>query len=140
MIPYMASKFAVETLTEGIQIELKDYNIDNVTIQSGVYPTEMNTGVKAGILADKPEIIAVYGDTATEKFNEMGNSLFGKMADFKMDPQTIADGVLTLVNMESGTRPLRFPLDAVAQGSDIEFIESRAQIKEKWAGHYGFNL
>ena len=140
MIPYMASKFAVETLTEGIQSELKDYNIENVTIQSGVYPTEMNTGAKAGILTDKPEIVAAYGEAATEKFNAMGSALFGNMADFKMDPQTIANGVLELVNMENGTRPLRFPLDAVAQGSDIEFIKSRAEIKEKWAANYGFNL
>lgn len=140
MIPYMASKFAVETLVEGIQSELKDYNIENVTIQSGVYPTEMNTGAKAGILADKLEIVAAYGEAATEKFNAMGSALFGNMADFKMDPQTIADGVLELVNMENGTRPLRFPLDAVAQGADIEFIKSRAEIKEKWVANYGFNL
>ena len=140
MVPYMASKFAVETLTEGIQSELKDYNIENVTLQSGVYPTEMNTGAKAGIMADKPEIVAAYGDAATDKFNAMGGALFGKMTDFKMDPQTIADGILTLVNMENGTRPLRFPLDAVAQGTDVEFIKSRAEIKERWAANYGFSL
>ncbi len=50
MAPYMASKYAVETVTEGIQEELRDYHIENVTIQSGVYPTEGTNGSKAGVL------------------------------------------------------------------------------------------
>ncbi len=140
MVPYMASKFAMEALTEGFQYELKDYGIENVSIQSGVYPTEMNTGVKPGVNADREDIIAAYGNAATNAFNAMGQSLFGKMAEFKMDPQTIADGVLELINKEKGTRPLRFPLDAVAQGTDHEFVKSRAEIKDRWAKKYGFEL
>lgn len=138
MVPYVISKFGVETITEGVQDELRQFGIENVTIQPGVYPTEMNTGSKAGIHADKPEIAAAYGEEATKTFNAIGAALFGKMAEFKMDPQTIADGVLALINMEKGTRPLRYPLDAIAQGADQEFINSRAEIKAKWAKNYGF--
>lgn len=138
MIPYLMAKFGVETITEGIQDELRQFGIENVTIQPGVYPTEMNNGSKAGINADKPEIVAEYGDEATKTFNAIGTGLFGKMAEFKMDPQTIADGVLKLVDMGRGTRPLRFPLDAIAQGTDHEFVRSRAEIKAKWAKNYGF--
>jgi NAD(P)-dependent dehydrogenase (short-subunit alcohol dehydrogenase family) len=138
MIPYLSSKFGVEAITEGLQDELKDYGIENVSIQPGVYPTEMNSGVKAGINADRENIVAAYGDAATEKFNKIGSGLFGKMAEFKMDPQVIADGVLQLVEMEKGTRPLRLPLDAIAQGTDKEFIQARADIKAKWAAKYGF--
>lgn len=140
MVPYMASKFAVETLTEGIQSELKDYNIENVSIQSGVYPTEMNSGAKTGILADLPQVIASYGQSSGEQFATMGGALFGKMAEFDMNPQTIADGVLELVRMPDGTRPLRFPLDAVAQGTDREFIQARKDIKERWMASYGFSV
>jgi len=140
MVPYMASKFAMETLTEGFQEELKDYGIENVSIQSGVYPTEMNTGVKPGVNADKEDIIAAYGSAAVDAFNAIGTALFGKMAEFKMDPQTIADGVLELINKEKGTRPLRFPLDAIAQGTDHEFVKSRAEIKSRWAKNYGVSL
>jgi NAD(P)-dependent dehydrogenase (short-subunit alcohol dehydrogenase family) len=136
MIPYLAAKFGVESLTEGLQDELSDYGIENVSIQPGVYPTEMNTGVKTGFNADKAEIAAEYGDAATNKFNAIGAALFGKMAEFKMNPQTIADGILELVNMEKGTRPLRFPLDAIAQGTDKEFINARADIKAKWLSKY----
>src|ERR1700754_395636 len=38
MIPYFASKFGVESITEGLQGELAQFGIENVTIQSGVYP------------------------------------------------------------------------------------------------------
>ena len=136
MIPYFASKFGVESITEGAQEELAQFGIENVTIQSGVYPTEMNTGAKTGINADKTDIAQAYDPIATQQFNAIGAGLFGKMAEFKMDPQTIADGVLALINMEKGSRPLRYPLDAIAQGTDVEFINARAEIKSRWLAKY----
>ena len=136
MIPYMASKYVVESITEGMQDELADYGIENVSIQPGVYPTEMNDGSKTGLNADKENIIAEYGEAAAQKFAALGNSLFGKMTKFNMNPQTIADGILELINMKKGSRPLRFPLDAIAQGTDKEFIKARADIKAKWLNAY----
>lgn len=136
MIPYLAAKFGVESITEGMQDELSDYGIENVSIQPGVYPTEMNNGSKAGIHADKPAIVAEYGDASTQKFNAIGSGLFGKMAEFNMDPQVIADGILALIDMGKGARPLRFPLDAIAEGTDKEFIDARAEIKSRWLGKY----
>jgi hypothetical protein len=87
---------------------------------------------------DKPLIVAEYGEEATKDFSAVGAALFGKVAQFNMDPQTIADGILTLINMQEATRPLRFPPDAVAQGTDKEFIQPRAGNKAKWAAAYGF--
>jgi len=136
MIPYLASKFGVESITEGLQDELAEFGIENVSIQPGVYPTEMNTGQKIGVNANKTEITTAYGDGATQKFNAIGTALFGKMQSFNMDPQVIADGILELIEMPAGTRPLRKPLDAIAQGTDKEFIEARAAIKAKWLGKY----
>jgi NAD(P)-dependent dehydrogenase (short-subunit alcohol dehydrogenase family) len=136
MVPYFASKFGVETITEGVQDELKQFGIENVSIQPGVYPTEMNNGSKAGVHADKTAIAKEYDPIATEQFNALGTALFGKMAAFDMNPQTIADGILELINMKAGTRPLRFPLDAVAQGTDIEFINARSEIKARWLAKY----
>jgi NADP-dependent 3-hydroxy acid dehydrogenase YdfG len=136
MAPYLASKFSVETITEGIQEELRDYNIENVTIQSGVYPTEGTNGSKTGLNADRADVAAEYGSAATEKFQAFGAGLFGKIASFNMNPQTIADGVLALINMPDGTRPLRYPLDAVAEGTDVEYINARAEIKARWLAKY----
>lgn len=96
----------------------------------------MNTGEKAGVPADKDAIIAAYGEAAQQQFNAIGQSLFGKMVAFRMDPQTIADGILNLIRMPQGTRPLRLPLDAIAQGTDVAFINARAELKEKWLAAY----
>lgn len=136
MGPYLASKFSVEAIVEAMQDELSQFNIENVTIQPGVYPTEMNSGGKAGVQADKPEIAKEYDPVASEMFNAIGAGLFGKMQEFDMNPQVIADGVLNLVSMKQGTRPLRYPLDAIAQGTDIEFINTRAELKRKWMEKY----
>lgn len=136
MGPYLASKFGVESITEGIQDELSEFGIENVSIQPGVYPTEMNNGQKSGLQADKTDIIAEYGEGTAAKFNALGGAFYGKMAQYDMNPQTIADGILSLVNMEKGTRPLRLPLDAIAQGTDQEFITARAEIKAKWLSAY----
>jgi NAD(P)-dependent dehydrogenase (short-subunit alcohol dehydrogenase family) len=136
MGPYLASKFSVEAITESLQDELKQFNIDNVTIQPGVYPTEMNTGVKTGNNADLAEVAKAYDPIASDMFNAIGAGLFGKMQQFNMNPQTIADGILELVNMQNGTRPLRFPLDAIAEGTDVDFINSRAEHKAKWVTKY----
>ena len=136
MIPYFASKFGVESITEGLQAELAQFGIENVSIQPGVYPTEMNNGSKADISADKPEIVKEYEPVATEMFKEMGGGLHRKMIEYNMNPQVIADGVFALITMQDGTRPLRYPLDAVAEGTDIEFINARAEIKAKWLAKY----
>lgn len=136
MVPYLASKFGVESIAEGLQAELAQFNIENMTIQPGVYPTEMNNGTKTGVSADKQNIAEAYDPVASEMFNAIGTSLFGKMAEFKMNPQTIADGILELVSMQNGTRPLRYPMDAIAQGTDVEFINARAEIKAKWLAKY----
>lgn len=136
MGPYLASKFAVESITEGIQEELRDYHVENVTIQPGVYPTEMTDGTKTTTNADRTDIVAEYGEAAAAKFNALGAGFLTQMVAHHMNPQTIADGVLELVNMPDGTRPLRFPLDAIAEGTDQEFIDARARIKTKWLAKY----
>jgi NAD(P)-dependent dehydrogenase (short-subunit alcohol dehydrogenase family) len=135
MIPYLASKFGVESITEGMQEELSGFGIENVSIQPGYYPTEMNT-VRTGINANKTEIAEEYGEAARVKFNMLASSFQSKMIQFKMNPQAIADGILELVDMEKGTRPLRFPIDAIAEGTDKEFIRARAEIKGRWLAKY----
>lgn len=136
MIPYFSSKFGVESITEGLQSELAQFGIENVTLQSGVYPTEMNDGSKTGVDADKHQIIEEYQPVANQMADEMRAGMLSKMIQFEMNPQAIADGVLALVNMKEGTRPLRFPIDAIAEGTDLEFINARAEIKARWLAKY----
>jgi NAD(P)-dependent dehydrogenase (short-subunit alcohol dehydrogenase family) len=137
MVPYLASKFAMETFMEGIDSELREFGIENVSIPCGVYPTGMAD--KGGFSADKPEITSAYPD-AEKRMGGLGNALFGKMKEFHMDPQTVAHGIKKLVDMQKDSRPLRYPLDAIAEGTDEEFISARTKIKRKWAAKYGFDI
>ncbi|MFC3562834.1 SDR family oxidoreductase [Pedobacter jamesrossensis] len=137
MVPYMASKFALETFIEGIDSELRDFNIENVSVPCGVYPTGM--GEKGGFNADREDIPAGYPDFE-QRLGDLGKTFYSKVEEFKMDPQTIADGIKALVDMEKGARPLRYPLDAIAQGTDQEFITAKRKIKRKWASKYGMDI
>jgi NADP-dependent 3-hydroxy acid dehydrogenase YdfG len=132
--PYSASKFAVEAFTEGINDEVKPFGIENVSVQAGAYPTDIMK--KAGVFAEDQAITQAY----TSRFGpQSGNSLavmIAKMKEFNMNPQKIADGILRLVQMEKGTRPQQFPLDAVAQGADQEFINMRNELKLKWLSNH----
>ncbi len=136
MIPYLASKFGVESITEGLQEELKQFGIDNVSIQPGVYPTEMGRNEKPGFHADKQEIAEAYEPVGSEQFNALGSAFQSKMEQYNPDPQIIADGIKELIEMEDGKRPLRFPLDIIAEGTDIEFIEARAEMKSRFLEKY----
>lgn len=136
MVPYLASKFSVESITEGIQEELRQFNIENVSIQPGVYPTGMNDGSKQGLDGEKSDISAAYEPVASEMLAALTGGLFGKMEKYDMNPQIIVDGIESLINMEKGTRPLRLPLDQIAEGTDKEFIEKRAEIKSRWLEKY----
>ncbi len=136
MVPYFASKMAVESLTEGMQEELRPFHIDNVSLQSGVFDTGMSK--KEGVQADRQEIIEAYGEKATVPMQKMLSVLLGSLGNGGPDPQLIADSILRIIQLDPGQRPLRYPVDPLAKGMDIKFIEARAAIKKEWAGAYGF--
>lgn len=130
MAPYAATKFAVEAFVEGIQLEVKPFGIENVTIQCGAYPTDIMA--KSAAYAMDATITKAYTDEVDPQTEKTLALMVAKMKEFNMNPQNVADGVLKLVEMEKGTRPQQFPLDAVAQGADQEFIDQRNAIKLKW--------
>jgi len=132
--PYAATKFAVEAFTEGIREEVRPFGIENVSIQCGAYPTGIMT--KGAVQQMDEEITAIYREVFPSDPAEKMKLLLSKMEEFKMDPQNIADAVLALVDMEVGSRPEQFPVDAVAQGADKKFITVRDQLKKEWLSNH----
>jgi NADP-dependent 3-hydroxy acid dehydrogenase YdfG len=133
-VAYAATKFAVEAINEGYHAELKSFGIENVSIQCGAYPTEIAT--KVGVNADQKEVIDSYGELPGPGANERMERIMRKIREFNMIPQIVADGILQIVEMENGSRPQQFPLDAVAQGADHEYIQTRNTIKAKWFANH----
>lgn len=135
VVPYCASKFALEALTEGSYAELLTQGIENVLIEPGAYPTEL---FNKSAFFDRPDIAEAYGQGVSDFMVVAGKALEEAMTRTQANPQTIADAALALVNMEKGKRPLRTPLDMAADGVDREYVEAKDAIKTKWLAKYGF--
>jgi len=136
LVPYAATKFAVEAMTEGIRHEVKDYGIETVTLLPGSFPTEVST--KQGFGADKPEVVESYGDETQRSLEKFGSIMFGKMAEYASDPQQVADNVLMLVNMKKGTRPYQTVVNPVAGEIEQAFADSKLAVKEVWLEKMGW--
>lgn len=135
VVPYCASKFALEALTEGSYAELQTQGIENVLIEPGAYPTEL---FNKSAFFDRPDVADAYGQGVSDFMVVAGKALEDAMTRTQANPQTIADAALALVNMDKGTRPLRTPLDVAADGVDREYVQAKADIKTKWLAKYGF--
>jgi hypothetical protein len=70
--------------------------------------------------------------------NAMGGKFEAVMTKYQPNPQAVADAALALVNMEKGKRPLRTPVDPIAQGVDLEYDQATTEIRNRWNQQYGF--
>ncbi|SEA52262.1 SDR family NAD(P)-dependent oxidoreductase [Pedobacter hartonius] len=138
LVPYSSSKFALEAINEGMQNELSQFNIDNVSLVIGAHPTEMNNGVKSGLNSDLEAVTSAYGQLAQDRQNATGDLVGANM--HRNDLQHLAGQVLKIINMETGTRPSRVPIDEIAEGTDRAFIEGVKTLKGDWAKKYNIVL
>jgi NAD(P)-dependent dehydrogenase (short-subunit alcohol dehydrogenase family) len=101
---YCASKFALEAYAEVLHYELTSFGIDSVLIEPGPYPTQLLANSPGP--ADKDRV-QTYGPFSSlrEMFSDNFEKFFA--SDQAPNPQEIADAVLRLIQMPSGTRPLR---------------------------------
>jgi NAD(P)-dependent dehydrogenase (short-subunit alcohol dehydrogenase family) len=133
-IPYNASKFAIEAVTEGGYTELIVHGIETVMIEPGPFLTEMYS--KQGVDADKAEIEGKYGEDTAIIMSGYGVKLGGALQKYQPQPSDVADAALALIEMEKGTRPLRTTVDPIAQGLDAEYNKLTEPLKRKLNAQY----
>lgn len=112
---YCASKFAVESITDGYRYELSQVDVDVVSVQPSAYPTSFNVNLQ---IAADGERAAGYGDVAGipgkvgEAFEQM---LSGENAP---NPHEVTEAIVRLVEAPNGSRPSRV-LIGKPYGADV---------------------
>lgn len=124
-VAYNVSKFALEGLTEGLHYEIRPLGVDVVSLQPGAHPTEIWGKVVTGSDAT---VIAGYGDLANIP-EQIGAGIGQMFEAVKPNPQSVADAIVTLIDMPKGKRPLRTVVDPATGGfSEI----ANGQVKEQF--------
>jgi len=135
MAPYIGSKYAIEGMTESLRYEIKKYGIEAVTLMPGPFPTEI-AGKSQG--PDRPEIIEAYGEEEMNKIRQFGGIMYGKIMEYRMDNQEVADAVKKVIGLKPGTRPAQTLVSRMADGIEQEFANSKIGIKTEWMERSGF--
>lgn len=109
---YCATKFALEALVTGSYSELIQKGVENILVEPGSFPTELYQ--KAGIKADLPEVTKSY-DGMAEQMTEYANSaVYGAVQKHNPNPNDVVEKIMSLIEMEKGTRPMRNPIDQIS--------------------------
>ena len=105
---YNSSKFALEGLVEGINLELKSLGIENVIVQPGAFPTEL--GIKAMTGSDE-SVLEGYGEIADipQKLGESLHHLF--TSEHAPNPEMVGEAMVKLIETPKGDKPLRVVVD-----------------------------
>ncbi|MBE9585147.1 SDR family oxidoreductase [Mucilaginibacter sp. JRF] len=104
---YCASKFGLEGLVEGLHYELRPLGVDVVILEPGGFPTEMSQKVQLGTDASVADGYAAIAGYPEKIFAAIGQ-LFEAT---NPNPQDVADGVVKLIGLPKGERPLRTVVD-----------------------------
>ncbi|TCD28705.1 SDR family oxidoreductase [Pedobacter psychrodurus] len=130
---YGASKFGLEGLSEGLHFELRPMGIDVAILQPGAFPTEMSLKARS---ASDASINAEYGAIADYP-GKMVNAIVQLFETIKPNPQEVADGVVNLINLPKGQRPLRTVVDPTT-GEFVKAANDAVKVEyEKCLAAYG---
>jgi short-subunit dehydrogenase len=137
VVPYQMTKFALEALTEGIRDEVKGYGIETVSVLPGPFPTEI--GAKAASFGpDRPEVLAAYGPAMQTALEQFGGIMEGKITEYGMDAQEVADAVARLIEMKDGTRPFQTTVNRMTADLEQEYADSKLPFKAIWMERMGW--
>lgn len=112
---HCASKAAIEALADAYRYELAPLGIESTVVQPGFFPTGFVDRLEVG---DDHQRADGYGPMA-DKLDALGDAVREViMGKDPPDPQMVADTIVTLVELDPGSRPDRFVVDG-RDGSDL---------------------
>lgn len=130
---YGASKFGLEGLSEGLHYEVRPLGIDVAILQPGAFPTEMSLKSRA---ASDTSVNAGY-EAIADFPGKMVNAIVQLFEEANPNPQDVADGVVNLISLPKGQRPLRTVVDPTT-GQFVKAANDAVQVEyEKALTAYG---
>ena len=121
-IYYSTSKFALESLSEGLSKELASFGIRVSAVAPGVFRTDWN----ARSMHESPETIDDYAETVGERRKLLRTTPEG----FGGDPRKVGEAIVMVSRLESP--PLHLLLGADAVGVARGRIEELAATLDEW--------
>lgn len=134
---YVASKYALEGLSESYRYELAGTGVDVVIIEPGGFDTNFLANMEPAADNDR---LKSYGPLA-----EMPDKMWGGFAenlkgDDAPDPQVVADAIAKLIETPAGKRPLRTVVDPMMGGEATRAInQTTDQIQAELLGNLGMS-
>ena len=119
---YNSTKWAVESIAEGLNFELASHGIDSVIIEPGAF----NTSIMGKFGA--PEYTEIENEYS--EFNKDKEMMFGEMlktitSEDAPNPVWVADAIKKLVDMPAGERPIRTVVGEAATGGVRDLNEAQ---------------
>jgi NAD(P)-dependent dehydrogenase (short-subunit alcohol dehydrogenase family) len=118
--PYFAAKAAMDALAVQYARELSRWGIETSIVVPGAFTKGTNHFAHSGRPADEARA-AEYETGPYRGFGERIQQAFAAIVPDDADPAGIADRIVEVVGMESGTRPFRFHYDPSQDGADVGF-------------------
>ena len=107
--PYVATKFALEALTESYRDELAPFGIDAAIIEPGTYPTQLAAKPQSAADTERAALYQAAMDAFMTQFFAENRSATPP------NPQEVADAVARVIAQPAGERPLHTVVAPAAQ-------------------------
>jgi NAD(P)-dependent dehydrogenase (short-subunit alcohol dehydrogenase family) len=138
-VPYAMAKFGLEAFTEGLRQEVQAYGIEVVAVLPGAFATGIGDSA-ARYGPDRPEVATAYGPAPAQALAQVGATLYGKVAEYGMEPQEVADAVSQLIARPAGTRPFHTSVNRITDNVEQEYVATRQSYFDTWMRRMGLGI
>jgi NAD(P)-dependent dehydrogenase (short-subunit alcohol dehydrogenase family) len=135
-VPYAMAKFGLEAFTEGLRQEVQPFGIEVVAVLPGAFATGIgDSAIRFG--PDRTEVVTAYGPAPAQAMAQVGATLYGKVAEYGMDTQEVADAVSQLLALPAGMRPLHTSVNRITDNLEQEYVATRQSYRDTWMQRMG---
>ena len=121
---YVATKYALEGLSESYRYELAGTGVDVVIVEPGGFGTNFLENMEPAADTDR---LSSYGPLAEMPEKMWGGFAENLKSDDAPDPQVVADAIAKLIETPAGKRPLR-----------TRILHPSAENKDPWDTWYRY--